>query len=172
MLDWIDDNWHWLHWVVWVAAVLFILGACPLSHAECLRSAQAVWDAHGGAHATWSMRHGEKCWYARTERKVMPLATAFTKHDTRAGAAGEIIPLPRPAMRNHNVGYVTLSPPTPRGLIAAEHGQFKTWSTETAAASQDLIVLQDRMVSTGWRLWLLASVERARTLQERLPPSR
>ena len=29
---------------------------------ECLSSANAVWAAHGGAHATWHMVDGRKCW--------------------------------------------------------------------------------------------------------------
>jgi len=145
-------------------AVIVLLALCVRSRAECLHSAQAVWDTHGGAHATWSMRRGEKCWYARGQRN-------------KAEAAGEIIPLPRPAMRSGQVDVPTptavWSSPTPRGLVAAEHDQFKTWSADSAldADVSALLFLQDRMISAGWRLWLQASVERARLAQARLPPS-
>ena len=103
MLDWIENNWRWLHWVMWAvaAAILFIVGTCSHSYAaECLPSASAVWDAHRGAHATWSMRHGEKCWYVRTERKVMPLVSGqrTRSHDTRPRSAHLLagaVPIPR-----------------------------------------------------------------------------
>ena len=39
------------------------------AHAECLSSAEAVWNAHPGSHATWRLRlpghEGTKCWFAR-----------------------------------------------------------------------------------------------------------
>lgn len=52
---------------------LFILTAfvatTSVAHAECLPTAEAVWHAHPGAHATWRLRlpghEGTKCWFAR-----------------------------------------------------------------------------------------------------------
>jgi len=144
-------------------AIIVLLALCVRSRAECLHSAQAVWDAHDGAHATWSMRRGEKCWYARGQRN-------------KAEAAGEIIPLPRPAKRVGPITLVTGSDlllSTPQVIIAAEHDQFRTWSTDSALDTDvsALLFLQDRMISAGLRLWLQASVERARLVQARLLPS-
>src|SRR5258708_3787995 len=171
-------------------AIIVMLALCSKGNAECLRSAQAVWNAHDGAHATWSMRHDKKCWYARTERKVMPIEdgpksakpSIYNSHENRAGAAGEIIPLPRPAMRTGSVlpGHDALpvSPvgpsSTPRGLVRAEHDQFITWSTDSALDTDvsALLFLQDRMIAAGWRLWLRASVEKFQDAQARLLPLR
>ncbi len=39
------------------------------ARSECLPSAEAVWNAHHGSHATWRMHlsghEGTKCWFAR-----------------------------------------------------------------------------------------------------------
>jgi hypothetical protein len=163
-----------------VVGLFVFLAIAKFAHAECLPSAKAVWNAHPGAHATWTIRHGDKCWSARGM--------------TEARAAA--IPLPRPAMRGAPVADSTMAPaeaktatviscfgytpcrssPTPRGLIAEEHDQFRTWSVGPASSSIELLVLQDRMTVAGWRLWLLASVERAQIARVRLrqfpsPPS-
>ena len=145
-----------------LAGLFTLLAKC--AHAECLRSAQAVWNAHDGAHATWSMRRGEKCWYARGQQ-------------FKAVAKGEVvaIPLPRPAMRSGGVIPAAVwSSPTPRGLVMADHDQFITWSAESALDTDvsALLFLQDRMIAAGWRLWLLASVERFQDAQARLRPLR
>jgi hypothetical protein len=146
-------------------AIIVLLALCAKSHAECLRSAQAVWNAHDGAHATWSMRHGEKCWYARgreyrAEAKVV---------------VNQGVPLPRPAVRSGQVPVTAVwSPPTPRGLVMADHDQFITWSSDSALDTDvsALVFLQDRMIAAGWRLWLQASVERYQDAQGRLLPLR
>jgi hypothetical protein len=43
-------------------------------HTECLSSADAVWAAHPGSHAAWTLRlpehEGEKCWFARDSTNV------------------------------------------------------------------------------------------------------
>jgi len=149
---------------IFATTVLVLFLIMSYARAECLRSAQAVWNAHDGAHATWSMRHGEKCWYARGRQY-------------KAVAKGEVvaIPLPRPAMRNSPVVQtVSTSPSTPRGLVRAEHDQFITWSTDSALDTDvsAFLFLQDRMIAAGWRLWLLASVERFQDAQARLLPLR
>lgn len=50
-----------------IAAMLAALSVPACS--ECLPSAEAVWAAHHGSHATWRLRlpghGGEKCWFAR-----------------------------------------------------------------------------------------------------------
>ena len=50
-----------------IAAILAVLSV-P-AHTECLHSADAVWNAHPGSHATWRLRlpghEGTKCWFAR-----------------------------------------------------------------------------------------------------------
>jgi len=50
-----------------IAAMLVALSAPARS--ECLPSAEAVWSANPGSHATWRMqlpgREGTKCWFAR-----------------------------------------------------------------------------------------------------------
>ena len=173
-----------LYLLLGAATVLVTLFAAGVfkAHAECLPSAQAVWAAHRGAHPTWSLRHGEKCWYARTGRKVMPVEVgpksakpAISKpHDTRAvaGDGATQIPLPRPAMRT-GVGLSPVGPPsTPRGLVAVEHDQFRTWSAYSISIPPELLFLSDRMISVGWRLWLQASVEKSQDVQARLPPLR
>ena len=167
-------------------AIIVILVLCSKGRAECLRSAQAVWDAHDGAHATWSMRHDKKCWFTRTERKVMPNERraggrsgtgSRGSNDTRAEAAGGI-PLPRPAMRNGPAEApataAVWSSPTPRGLVMADHDQFITWSTDSALDTDvsALLFLQDRMIAAGWQLWLQASVEKFQDAQARLRPLR
>jgi hypothetical protein len=81
-----------------IAAMLAALSVPARS--ECLASAEAVWSAHPGSHATWRLRlpgHiGEKCWYSASERKV-------TRSDALRDSAHEIgpvnptaVPLPRP----------------------------------------------------------------------------
>jgi hypothetical protein len=54
--------------VLLTAALLAALSA-PARSSECLPSADAVWNAHPGSHATWRLRlpghEGTKCWYAR-----------------------------------------------------------------------------------------------------------
>jgi hypothetical protein len=53
--------------VLLVAAILAALSVPARS--ECLLSADAVWSAHPGSHATWRMQlpghQGTKCWFAR-----------------------------------------------------------------------------------------------------------
>jgi hypothetical protein len=75
-----------------IAAMLAALSVPARS--ECLRSAEAVWSAHPGSHATWRMRlpghEGTKCWFARgstnlqaprirQERDVEPRTDGQTK---------------------------------------------------------------------------------------------
>src|SRR5215831_7938508 len=47
----------------------FVAMASAAHTTECLRSADAVWKAHPGSHATWRLRlpghEGTKCWFAR-----------------------------------------------------------------------------------------------------------
>ena len=70
------------------------------AHSECLSSAEAVWKAHPGSHATWRLHlpghEGEKCWFGTSKSKV-------TGADDSRGADREIrpvgatgAPLPRP----------------------------------------------------------------------------
>jgi hypothetical protein len=58
--------------VLLVAASLAALSVPARS--ECLPSAEAVWSAHPGSHATWRLRlpgHvGEKCWYAKNSTNL------------------------------------------------------------------------------------------------------
>src|SRR6266436_4447049 len=53
--------------VLLIAAMLAALSVPARS--ECLSSADAVWNAHHGSHATWRLRlpghQGTKCWFAR-----------------------------------------------------------------------------------------------------------
>jgi hypothetical protein len=53
--------------VLLTAAMLAALSVPARS--ECLPSADAVWNAHPGSHATWRLRlpghEGAKCWFAR-----------------------------------------------------------------------------------------------------------
>src|SRR6266436_74486 len=53
--------------VLLIAAMLAALSVPARS--ECLSSAEAVWNAHPGSHATWRLRlpgrEGTKCWFAR-----------------------------------------------------------------------------------------------------------
>src|SRR5229473_3487421 len=53
--------------VLLIAAMLAALSVPARS--ECLPSAEAVWNAHPGSHATWRLRlpghEGTKCWFAR-----------------------------------------------------------------------------------------------------------
>jgi hypothetical protein len=50
-----------------IAAMLVALSLPARS--ECLSSAEAVWNAHPGSHATWRLRlpgyEGVKCWFAK-----------------------------------------------------------------------------------------------------------
>lgn len=60
---------------VLLIATAAMLAALPLpARSECLPSAEAVWNAHPGAHATWRLRlpghEGQKCWFARGAASV------------------------------------------------------------------------------------------------------
>ena len=154
-----------LYLLLGAATVLITLLAVGVfkARSECLHSAQAVWNAHPGAHATWSMRHGKECWYARG-----------LQHKAAATGHAQRVPLPRPAMRTGG-GLSPVGPPsTPRGLVAVEHDQFRTWSADSALDTDvsALVFLLDRMISAGWRLWLQASVEKSQDAQARLLPLR
>src|SRR6266404_7752892 len=58
--------------VVFIAAMLAALSVPARS--ECLRSADAVWNAHPGSHATWRLRlpghEGTKCWFANSSTNL------------------------------------------------------------------------------------------------------
>jgi hypothetical protein len=69
---------------------------CSAAQAECLSSANAVWNAHPGSHATWRLRlpghEGEKCWFARgstniTLLRVKSRVVDFRRRRTDAEAA-------------------------------------------------------------------------------------
>jgi len=70
-------------------------------HAECLSTANAVWAAHPGSHATWRLRlpghEGTKCWFASSRERKGSDADASTDaaHKIRAVSA-MAIPPPRP----------------------------------------------------------------------------
>jgi hypothetical protein len=53
--------------VLLIATMLAVLSVPARS--ECLRSAEAVWNAHPGSHASWRLQlpghEGEKCWFAK-----------------------------------------------------------------------------------------------------------
>jgi hypothetical protein len=156
--------------LIFVVSLCFFLFIMSVGHSECLPTAKAVWEAHPGSHATWRIRNGEKCWYARAQRRE----------------AKATIPLPRerqvmPVDQPKTPEAVDTRPPednpsTGAALIAQEHAQFRTVSTELATLPYlDALAwtfLQERMVSVGWRLWLQASVERARIAQVQLQRSR
>ena len=51
------------------------IGMASTAHAvECLSSANAVWNAHPGSHATWRLRlpghEGTKCWFANSSTNL------------------------------------------------------------------------------------------------------
>jgi hypothetical protein len=158
-----------------IAGILIMLAKC--ASAECFNSAKEVWAAHGGSHATWASRHGERCWYARG-----------IKH--KAETAVDIVPLPRPSPHFALPRHATpcraapcpaqpspaaprlAEPFTPQHLVTIEHDQFKSYSIESSSTSLAFLFLQDRMISAGWRLWLEASVREAQLVRDQLLPLR
>lgn len=147
-----------------VIGLFIFLALAKLAHSECLPTAKAVWEAHPGSHATWTSGRSGKCWYARgaraEARRVEPLG----------------VPLPRPAARPRMVGTAEVVPVI-RNIVAEEHDQFRVIVIEYPATdpNPDALawsVLQERMISVGWRLWLRASIERAQLSQVQLQRSR
>jgi hypothetical protein len=78
------------------ALAAFIIAMASTAHAaECLSSANAVWSAHPGSHATWRARlpgHiGEKCWFVRGSTNLAPPRVrhvAFPEADSRTDGQG------------------------------------------------------------------------------------
>jgi hypothetical protein len=77
--------------------LIVLFGNCSIARAECLSSADAVWAAHPGSHATWRLRlpghEGVKCWFAAGRGKAMDAAAA---RDTILENNLNAIPLPLP----------------------------------------------------------------------------
>ena len=76
--------------VLLIAAMLAALSVPARS--ECLRSADAVWNAHPGSHATWRLRlpghEGTKCWFARGSTNLhTPSVREAPVADSPRGAA-------------------------------------------------------------------------------------
>src|SRR5258706_14207205 len=85
--------------VVFIAAMLAALSVPARS--ECLRSADAVWAAHRGSHATWRLRlpghEGTKCWFASSrERKGSDADASTDAADKIRAVSAMAIPRPRP----------------------------------------------------------------------------
>jgi hypothetical protein len=83
--------------------VPFILTACiamasAAQATECLSSASAVWAAHPGSHATWSLRlpghEGTKCWFA-SSREGEETRVGVSK-DAAHESSAKFVPAPRP----------------------------------------------------------------------------
>src|SRR5215470_11993875 len=81
-----------------IAAILAALSV-P-AHSECLRSADAVWKAHPGSHATWRLRlpghEGTKCWFARgsTSRQTPSIREAPVADSPRGVAKASAVDRP------------------------------------------------------------------------------
>jgi hypothetical protein len=117
---------------IFTPATLVVMMTCcgrySTAHAECLSSANAVWAAHPGAHATWRLRlpghEGVKCWFARGG------GTKIEDYATRDSVRGvdllNAIPLPspRPGFQDARGGTDRASLPT---LSAGEVRSILVW---------------------------------------------
>jgi hypothetical protein len=79
-------------------ALLSCFGKYSTALAECLPTAEAVWHAHPGSHATWRLRlpghEGTKCWYASSsEGKGTHVGSG---RDAIPEIGNKAIPIPRP----------------------------------------------------------------------------
>src|SRR5258706_16105104 len=80
-----------------------LIAMASTGHAECLSSANAVWAAHPGSHATWRLRlpghEGTKFWFASSSERKGSDAQASTDaaHKIRTISA-MAIPRPRPRL--------------------------------------------------------------------------
>jgi hypothetical protein len=83
----------------------FITIASAAHATECLSSADAVWAAHPGSHATWRLQlpgHvGEKCWFASPRERKGTDADASTDSAHEIKTASAIpVPVPRPRLQD------------------------------------------------------------------------
>jgi hypothetical protein len=105
---------------IFARGAFVVLIACfsrySAAHAECLSSADAVWAAHPGSHATWRLRlpghEGVKCWFVRN-------GGTATEAYTARGSVRELdlvnaipLPLPRPDFRDAQAVAERVSLPT------------------------------------------------------------
>src|SRR5215470_4459814 len=76
-----------------IAAILAALSVPVPAHSECLRSADAVWNAHPGSHATWRLRlpghEGTKCWFARGSTGLPAPRVRMVADSSRGAVYGE-----------------------------------------------------------------------------------
>jgi hypothetical protein len=78
--------------------IMACFGGYSTARAECLSSANAVWAAHPGSHATWRLRlpghEGVKCWFAARNGKAVD---AYAPRDAiPENNIVNVIPLPLP----------------------------------------------------------------------------
>jgi hypothetical protein len=138
--------------LVFIIAVGFLLLAgWSISKAECLHSAQEVWDAHPGSHATWSTRDDGRCWYA------------VHKHKRREAR----LPVPRPKPAVLSDGHVASADPIAGAAFADRWAPADQFADDQPGQRVSL----DHLQIYGWRLWLAESVAKAELLRERFPPS-
>jgi len=117
--------------VLLTAAMLAALSVPARS--ECLSSADAVWNAHPGSHATWRLRlpghEGAKCWFARgsTNRPTPSVREAPVADSprgvVRASAADR--PDERPARSDSQES----APPQTREPSSREPSSILMWGT-------------------------------------------
>jgi hypothetical protein len=94
--------------------LIVLFDSCSVARAECLSSADAVWAAHPGSHATWRLRlpghEGVKCWFAAGRGKAMDAAAARDSiPENNANAIP--LPLPRPGSTDALTGADRVSSP-------------------------------------------------------------
>lgn len=81
-----------------IAVMMACIGRHSPAYAECFASANAVWAAHPGAHATWRLRlpghEGVKCWFATGKGAAMEAYAA--RGSVREVDLLNAIPLPVP----------------------------------------------------------------------------
>ncbi len=107
------------------------------AQAECLSSANAVWAAHPGSHATWRLRlpghEGTKCWFASSRERKGSDADASTDAAHKIRAVSEMaIPRPRPRSRSQDTLAETELAPLPPSAKPASTDEGRSiliWGT-------------------------------------------
>lgn len=94
--------------LVLIAALAFLAFSPTDAKAECLPSAQAVWQTHGG-HATWRNVDGHRCWmagYGHGQRHVarVPAPREKPRQFVKEAELRSLFP-ERPAQMNPEAAY-------------------------------------------------------------------
>jgi hypothetical protein len=112
-----------------LAVMMAGFGRYSTAHAECLSSANAVWAAHPGSHATWRLRlpghEGVKCWFATGKGTVIDVRDTVPENDIVNAIP---LPLPRPGFRNAEAGADRVSLPA---VSTGEARSNLIWGTPT-----------------------------------------